>query len=578
MDVEQRLRQNLSYDDFGIGDFLRQRRIHLKNKTANKEKYSTAAAAKFLGISEEEYRGIELKKGALNDELGVTIRQILNDPIKLKKLSDFLDIPYRKIERRVTKSIRQLEGKLKKCIGARDSLLYQKDMKQAAEQFSKQYAEYFSHHLKGEKLPGNIRKAIANIDKYSFSMFKLPVLPIPLFTILFSLKDAPQDLDFLHQVELATGQNETLSDYVRRCPYIGSFLFYAANRIFFLDEPKKSFVDCFHTLTVEQFKILLVVMLRNSGIYSYIDDLPALQSFFQFHTETLMMAKLLKSKLPDEVNYDELEMLLAMQNLGTLMLFVILVPSLNDENRQGTENTVVYNISREELEIFRYHYHPVLSAMMAGNWKYDFKIQKALLEHHSKEWHKVSPENAVLKLINRCTNEAYSQNENTLLDYLQDYPQLKLELDDLFSVVCSMESLQNELLRQSSSMLEDKSRQVSDAKKFNKLGEQSFEVKSEVVKIYKQTNIQAHPQILRAVINDCHEFYNELLNDVIFIRDHESQQSFQHRSFYLQMACEVVMYDHDHVAKKHNITSQDSQGCDVVDVDKLKRALKNLGR
>ncbi|MCP5463987.1 MAG: hypothetical protein H7A33_03085 [Deltaproteobacteria bacterium] len=547
-EVTNRLRKLPSFSANGLGNRVRQRRWYLdRQKKETKGTKSVAAGAKKLGITELEYRGIENDLGLVQDEQGARIREILSDSTVIQNWAQFLEMEYDQLDRWVNRERHKIQKKLKRSMGSGDAVHYEKEFEAAKQGFIEKYKEVTD----SPDIPKNVRLALTNIGKYSKELFKLPVLPMPLFIILRALYESDDSADDIHKIKLPDNGDEVLTDYIRRLPYIGNYIFYSANRIYYASQPKQSFSEVFNVLSKERLKTLLHVMIQDVGVYDIPKDLFDLQRFLEFHTEGLMMARLLKPKLPSEINYEVLEMGLALQGLGTYELYHLISPSLSQEEANARDR-INYSLDDDAIYWIDYYFHPVLSAMLAANWKLPAAAIELVLNHHDENISQVSPECAALKLINRCTQEKFEfDNRDSVLEYLDDYPQLQLDLEGLFDIVTTMSSLRKDMIRRSTSIMES-GKNFNEVASHKGMGQYKYEEQSGgFVRKYKsKEDARLDLDAQKGLIADCLELLFEFTQRIHRIKEGESKEAFQERIFNLQLASEVVKHDYEKVAKR----------------------------
>ncbi|MBF0105500.1 MAG: hypothetical protein HQM16_09265 [Deltaproteobacteria bacterium] len=550
------------YDDFQLGFKIYKRRLYLKSKKGAKGIKSVEEAAKAMEIDIRDYIGIEKRKSGLNNEEGMRIRHILNDVEKVDKLASFLEMDPNRLRQWIMSSQRKIKKKLKDSCGHQvvtpESVMLMNQRELIRKAFTKRYCEYFDR----DALDVDMVTALNNIEKYSQRITKLPFLPQPLFILLNAIseqKDFTLDLD---KIRVFTGEDENLSDYIECCPLINASVLYAANAIFDPDAPKKSYKDCFKPMSLERLSMLLFVMIYKVGIYEFAKDLRQLQEYHEFHTLGLKMAKLLKPHLPSNVDYNVLQQALTLQGIGTNVLYNILAPSLSEEESTracvSKEKHLQYNLTYSEMDLINHFYHPYVSAQVAFNWGYDEKVVNILLEHHSEDYSSVAPECACLKLINRFNDKDFRiENKDDIDLMINDFEQLKINRDDLFTVVCEMDRLKDEMIKASSSLIDVKS---SQAKKVTQEKIKSFSGKvkesrmSGIIQIYEgdytAKDFRFDPEYLLALKNECYLLINSLYENLLTRRDNEPYEKFEKRALNLQLAADVVMSSHDVVAKR----------------------------
>ncbi|MBF0104213.1 MAG: hypothetical protein HQM16_02690 [Deltaproteobacteria bacterium] len=521
-----------------------------------------------MGINAQEYVGIERRKSGLGNEVGVRIREILNDIDKIEKLANFLEMDPDRLHQWVMQSRKGVARKLQNSCGEHfspiESTLLLNGWQKVRTDFTKDYCRRFN-----KKEPdGDIETVLNNIEKYSRRITKIPFLPQPLFIILNAILGSKDSTD-LDKINVFTGEDENMSDFLEFCPNYSSALLYASNKLFDSDHPKKSFRDCFKPMSRERLAVLLYIMIHKIGIYEFSQDLRPLQKFHEFHTLGARMAEQLKPHLTEAISYDCLQNGLAMQGIGTYVLYVILCPSLKKEESVRVEHLnkkyLYYNLGDAELDLINYHYHPVVSAQLASNWGFDEAIIKLLLDHHNDRYESVSPECACLKLINRFVDQDFRIESRDDIDLmLFDFQQLSINKDDLFNIVVKMDRLKDEMIKASSSLIDTRSRQAAEAKNeriktFTDRETKRFRggLVTMLPAAINEDIVRFEPEYLMALKNECHLLLNVLYEHVTSKRENETYEKFTGRILLLQLALDVVMSDYGVVAQRMGISVED---------------------
>ncbi|MBF0106916.1 MAG: hypothetical protein HQM16_16510 [Deltaproteobacteria bacterium] len=565
------------YDDFGLGYKIYMRRQHLKKKRVSQGSKSAEEAAKYIGIDVDDYIGIERRKSGLTNKEGKRIREILNDPEKISRMAEFLEMDFDKLFKWVTFSQERIKRKLKNACSIEGTHAANKLITDAKENTREEFIAAYKNYFKKTDVDDKIILTLNNIDKYTHRITKLPSLPQPLFIVLNALLENLDKFDDIDKINVFSGQDENLSDYIEHCPHFASFLLYASNKLFDSDHPKTNFRDCFKTMTVERFSLLLYIMLNKIGIYEFAQDLRPLQKFHEFHTLGMRMAKLLRPHLPAGINYELLQQGLAMQGIGTYVLYVILSPSKKEEEvpsvGAGKEKRLCYNLSDETLDLINYYYHPVVSAELAANWGFGDDVVKLLLDHHNINFSGLSRECVILKMINKFVDCDFKLDTREDVEcVLAEYENTTMNIEDVFKVVCAMETLKDEMIRASSSFIDVKSRQASSVttEKIKTFTDKSTEVRhGGIIKIYhgayEASDFRFEPEYLTALTNECYYLQNTLYEKVISKREGETFAKYGERMMLLQAALDVTMNNYEVVAKQWNI-----------DEDELKKRLRKI--
>ncbi|MBF0106355.1 MAG: hypothetical protein HQM16_13640 [Deltaproteobacteria bacterium] len=566
------------YDDFGLGFKIYKRRIYLKRKKGVSGNKTTEDAAKALGIDVDDYIGIERRKSGLRSDVGVRIREILNDIDKIEKLAIFLEMDSDRLHQWIMSAQDSIERKLKYSVGHDFEPIESALLLNSWGSVKKEFTEAYCKRFNKNEIDSDIKTVLNNVEKYSKRITKVPFLPQPLFIMLNAILGPKDPAVGLDKINVFTGEDENMCDFLEFCPNYSSAFLYASNKLFDSDNPKRNLRDCFKPMSKERLSILLYVMIHKIGIYEFNEDLKPLQKFHEFHTLGMRMAELLKPHLSENISYDVLQNGLAMQGIGTYILYVILCPSLKKEesSRVGHFNKkyLYYNLNNAELDLINYYYHPIVSAQLATNWGYDETVVKLLLDHHNNDYKDISPECACLKLINRLVDQDFRIKDRDDIDImLSDFEQLTINREDLFNIVCKMDRLKDELIKASSSLIDTRSKQAAEAKKerIKTFTDRETELRhGGIIKIFpgaiNEDSVRFEPEYLLALKNECHLMLNLLHESVTSKRENEAYEKFTNRMLLLQLALDVVMSNHEVVAQRMGITVED-----------LKRKLQKIG-
>lgn len=413
--------------------------------------------------------------------------------------------------------------------------------------FKKWYCQQFDT----DKIDPPVSKALKRFREQATRVFTLDLLPMSTFIMLSELLGKEDEATYLHEIKDVVIIGESLASFIARDPYLATYGLYAANEIFFRNDPKKNIEDCFNCLTVEQFNIILYIALENSDIYGFGEDLTTLQSIHEFSSHGILMARglkqVLKGEFPENVDYHNLIMGLAMQNLGVHAFYSILKPSLlkDDTSMRGFKKQKSYQALNDELlEMLNWEFHAPISGGMAANWGFDESVIRLVIDHHSQPVEGATPTCALLKLINNCVDRTFSfKNRDELQRELDKYPQLKVPLEPLYQLLLDIKELVDKTIQQSSSVVSSRATQVSEVTQSYAKGYKSNVSAAnpgEFVPYQSTSSSGAELRLTidyqKALINDCRLLINRFKSKMVSARKNESLENFGKRMQHLELA------------------------------------------
>ena len=535
------LRASIKYLHFGV------RLVRVREKKAMRSK----AMADFLGLTLSEYRKFESGEKLPPLQVLIKMAKVLEFPLeKLKQWNDY--------------AIHQASGHFEEKAIENGALKYAKQWEDATSAFKSSYFEEISSVDEDMK---HINKMLETLKKDISRVVKLPVLPMQLFIILTVL-DENKKVSHLHKIADFPMEGESFADYIARDPYWGPFTTYAANRIFFPDNPSKNINDCFNRLTMDQFKQLLLVSVANTGIYSYSNDLIALQQYHEFSSLGALMAQKLKPYLPQGVSTDHLVASCLVQGIGTHSFYTLLKPSLLKEHEEffdEKKSSIYEELDNHILNLINYELHPVVGAMVAANWGCPEEVIQCLNDHHKPVFvddhpnKDITPMNAILKIINFFVDADFPViNNDELTKLLDKHPQANLSAEGLFKVANEMNKLKDYLVEVSSSMIDTKSQQASQIyskriKEF-KAKNNAHKLGQNVLELPKKSESRFDPEYQQVLINECHKILNKFYMEMLFMQKGEGFANYIKRIEDIQFAhCFVTDNNIDSLADKFKL-------------------------
>lgn len=538
-----------------FGAKVSMRRMALERKY-REPKYTREGTAIVLKMSEQDYKAIESGKKPLPVEF-------------MPILADHLRVPVQNVMHWHKTGITKFRRLMKETGETEGALKYSNEWKEFSKQFIDRYCE--DYNLK--EVEPRVLRVLNRLEKDVYRINMLELLPMSTFLILSTLVEQGQDATYLHEIKSVVLEDEGLAPYIERVPSLALYTWYAANELFFEDDPKKSLHDCLNILSIEQFKIIFFALLDNANIYNYSDDLSALQKFDEFSSHGILMARVLKKHLknnfPKEVNYDELIMGLAAQGLGIQAFYSILKPSLleDDMSIQATTKQSAYKgIDDVLLERLNRELHPILSAIIASNWKMNDQVVALVMDHHKQPTGEVSVTCALLKLINTFVDDRFDTKDRAkVLQELEKYPQLQLDEGQLLEVLHKMRYLRDEIVQQSSSIINSKSKEASKvtqdyiqdfAEKSKKGDVPAGHVK--LIELPTESSVRFNPELQRALIHECYFLSQRFTSEMRGMRKGESFEGWKERSVALELALQSLKTESvKSVAHKCNLKPED---------------------
>ncbi|MBF0103924.1 MAG: helix-turn-helix transcriptional regulator [Deltaproteobacteria bacterium] len=543
----------------------------------NIDKMALRTTLKYLHFGSRLMRVREkkgIRSGDLAEALGMSRRdymryecgELIPEKVAMISLAKILEIPLEKLLQWRAYAMHQAGKKFEDKPAEDGALKYAADWELAVEKLKKAYDERFT-----TKLDPKIVTALANMHKSVSRLYRLPIMPMPLFMILSTLAEYKGKDGYLYEIQDYVVDGESFAGYVARDPYFGPFITYAANTIFFYDAPSLNILDCFNRLTIEQFKTLLLVASHPCGIYNYSEDLVFLQQFNEFSSLAGLMTQRLKPYLPDTVNFDHLYTCVLAQSASVQAFCSMLSPSLLEENvdfKDESFSDLLLSIN----DMMHYHLHPVVSGMIAANWNCPDAVVRCLIDHHEPlldekyqpRRKEITPLNATLKLVNYFVDCDFPVMKiDAIEEMLQQYPQIPMRPESLFKVVNELNRLREHLVEISSNMIEKRSQQVStitsrriktfrDNHRIHGLGSVML------VKQPKRSEFRFDPEYQHALINECYQMFVSFITEMLMKRRKESLDDYEKRMGNIQVAYQRISDNNlDSLADKFDLSADE---------------------
>lgn len=535
-------REDAPYYLFGKKFSDRKRALALSKEYRHEKKYrSNGEASKFLNMDRTQLFLIE--EGL-----------ILPNKEDLPKIAEFLRKKPENIQFWYDSAVDSYEKHLMDRPIEHGALKYSQfwDIQEA--DFKKWYCQEYNV----DKIAPPVSKALKRFREKATRIFTLDLLPMSTFLIVSELLGIEDEVTYLNDIKDVVIVGESLALLIARDPYLAPYTLYAANQLFFRKDPKKNIEDCVNCLTVDQFNIILQITLENSDIYGFGEDLSTLQSIHEFSSHGVLMARRLKKTLKDEfpVDYHNLTMGLALQNLGVHAFYSILKPSLtqNAAPMRGYGKEKDFKILNDDLyEMFNWEFHAPISGGMAANWGFDESVVRLVIDHHAQPVENVTPVCAMLKFINACTNRHFVfKTREELEDELSKYPQLKLPVEPVFQLLLELKELVDEAVQKSSSVVSSRASQVSELTQSYAKGYRSTASQANPGEFvpYQSSSVSSSAAELRltidyqkALINDCYHLIKRFTFWMKSKRKNESLDNFGERMKHLELARHLLKHN-----------------------------------
>lgn len=309
-----------------------------------------------------------------------------------------------------------------------------------------------------------IGAAFDNLREDMLHYTSFPWLPENMVLLLEILFREGSNLHSLHEYKGLFAEGESFADYIARYPVLASFVFSAANTIYFHDTPCKGIEECCNKLSFDQFNGLLFMALHEKGIYGHKTSLPYLQEQAEFSSLAALMVRQLKPHLQKYLNPDYLYMAAIMQNMGELAL----LSTLHSSNPMAEGNSINEKYrafsTGHLLEHVIYELHPVVGAMIAEKQHYPEQVCEAILRHHERSTDEGSPLKGMdplivtMKMIAWYTNTRFEYiSPNDTKRILAEYPEVKIPHEEFSRVCLKMYEMRRNLVEVSSTVLEQAS-------------------------------------------------------------------------------------------------------------------------
>lgn len=310
----------------------------------------------------------------------------------------------------------------------------------------------------------NIGAAFDHLREDVFHYTSFPWLPENMVLLLEILFRESSNLRYLREYKGLFAEGESFADYIARYPVLASFVFSAANTLYFHDAPCKGIEECCNKLSFDQFNALLFMAIHEKGIYGHKISLPYLQEQAEFSSLAALMVRQLKPHLQKYLNADHLYMAAIMQNMGELALLSTLHSSNPMDEGNGIDEKYRAFSTGHLLEHVIYELHPVVGAIIAEKQHYPDEVCEAILRHHERSTDEgpplkdMDPLIVTMKMIAWYTNTRFEYiSPNDTKRILAEYPEVKIPHEEFGRVCLKMCEMRRNLVEVSSTVLEQAS-------------------------------------------------------------------------------------------------------------------------
>ena len=473
---------------------------------------SSKDISEHLGLKLKDYQSIEMGK-VLPDETGLgNIAQFLKADLQV--LKNWIVTPARKIKR----------GKVSACIED-----FKKRLEIDIETIKSTHESSTHTQLNSDQL-----QALNQLKRHVTEMIDLPILPMNFILICDALTSVEsQKYKLLSEYQDFITKGESLAGFLSRDLYFGPFVFFAANQLYFSQKPYLDLELCFTEMTFSQFRHLFLLACAQNGIYEIDTDIPRLQQHVDFSSLACLFARELQKELqdnpPEGVDFKTLYQACLLQGIGQYVIFEQLKPSivgLHIEYIEPTDDDIQYNgLDTKLFKETLWGLHATVSAIMGANWLFPQEVLDILLTHHDHPVHRVTPNTALLKIINFFVDKDFPNIEKADLDdMMKAYPQVKISTDVLHKICLRLTDIKNDLYERSSTLLENAHQNLTHlSQNSTHINRQPHIAPQNNLQVpLKRSDFRFDPKFQSVLKNVAHQRYENLLLDTLFPRKSES--------------------------------------------------------
>ena len=304
----------------------------------------------------------------------------------------------------------------------------------------------------------------SQIPSFFFEAFKdkllqlssLPVLPETVLLLEEIIANNPKSRKLSEVIGLF-GDGESQAQFIARDAAQGLFLTRLSNQIYLKDHEEQNPEKNMSQLSIGQFEGLYLSILLDNGIYDNFKNLAFLQQQSEFASLAALMCRLLSPHVSGYIDPEKLYRAVLAQNVGEFALFVIINELEKEWKRDGVTPDI---LPAEFVSHWLYEAHHVVSAILAKRWNCDVQVCDEILHHHERSadddcpMDGISPFGMTMKMIAWYTDNGFNYvSEAGVSRLLEQYPQIKIDPQNLYDVCFKMFSLRQNLLEVSSAVL-----------------------------------------------------------------------------------------------------------------------------
>lgn len=463
---------------------------------------------------------------ALKEYQSFEMGKILPDETRLKKIASFLKTDLHLLKSWVVLPSRKIErGKVLPCL-----VDFQKRLDADIESIKATHKKNTNATLSTEQLT-----ALGKLKSHVAEMIDLPVLPMNFILICDALNSVEsQQYKNLAEYHDFITRGESLAGFLSRDLYFGPFLFFAANQLYFSEHPYHDLEQCFNDMTFTQLRHLFLLSCAQNGIYEIDTDIPRLQQHVDFSSLACLFARELKKEFgdspPADIDFNILYQACLLQGVGQYVLFEQLKPSIVGLNVEYIEpsddNTHFTGLDTQLFKETLWGLHATVSAIMGANWLFEKEVLDILLTHHDHPVSRVSPNTALLKIINFFVDKDFPKIEMADLDdMMKAYPQVKISTEVLHKVCLRLSNIKNDLYERSSTLLENANQNFAGfatTESANTKKNPHIATQNNLQTPLKRSDFRFDSKFQGVLKNVAHQRYENLLLETLLPRKNES--------------------------------------------------------
>lgn len=510
---------------------------------------SSKETSEHLSMTLKDYQNLEMGKVLPSENQIQNLSEFLNE--EMNTLKNWVVLPARKVVRgKVSDRIVELEKRLDNDIAS---------IKSSYE------------HQSNTKLNSEQMLALSDLKNKILSTIDLPVLPMNFILICDALSSIEaKQYTFLHEYKDFIMQGESLAGFLSRDIYFGPFIFFSANQLYFSNKPFTHMEDCFEALSFQSFKHLFLLACVQNGIYEFEVDMPRLQQHADFTSLSCLFVRELKKEFkdssPEDIDLDLLYQACILQGIGQYVLFETIKPTLlgtHSDYSESDEGEIAVNFETQIFKDILWKTHSTVSAILAANWLFSNEVVDILLTHHDHPVSRVTPNTALLKIINFFVDKDFPQiNKADLDDLMKAYPQVKISTTVIHKICMHLSKIKADMYERSSTLLEESHQSFINWHQKSKLNDQNphIAIHSNFETPLKRTDFRFSPQFQTVLKNVAHQNYENLLLETLLPQKNESLKNLSDRQSLFNISLRfLITKSLDDVAKEFGLSHDEVQ-------------------